>query len=53
MLSYKDHSLLLECYETLDKFTREHSFRTTLAPAEMSSLIVLLDILKPELKELH
>jgi len=49
---YDEFKLLLDCYEVLDKFTRT-STCWTLGPLELSSLIVLLDILKPHLKDLH
>jgi hypothetical protein len=52
MLEYDDYTLLLDCYEDIDAFSRD-GMRYTMTPSEMSSLIVMLDILKPQLKELH
>lgn len=51
MLNYEDYSLLILCFEEVDKFSRDT--REVMSPMERLSLNVMLDILKPQLKELH
>lgn len=48
-----DYELLLDCFRVVDNFTRKNSLDYTMKPEEMSSLIVMLDILEPNLKDLH
>lgn len=49
---YETYDLLLECFDDVDKFTRDGD-RYTMTHMEMLSLTTMLDILKPQLKELH
>jgi hypothetical protein len=46
MLTNEDYDLLKDCWQEVDKFSRD-GMRETLSPAERLSLNVLLDGVKP------